>query len=152
MKKVTKETLQRTTLVVNSPCHRSGILLEEGQQYIFEAFEKDPLYDASIKSPGPEGFSSNYPKKWFTKIIMYSFALLRRRRCNKWFALIGGVLPDSGSEEKLKVNSELFFLIGNGNKVEARATGEFVYFVNDVPSKYDNNKGSIEITIKIAEE
>ena len=62
----------------------------------------------------------------------------RRLPDGNWFALVGA-LGDEDDE---------LFLIGSGQKnYEATRDADLYLFANDLPFKYDNNKGSLVVKI-----
>jgi hypothetical protein len=66
------------------------------------------------------------------------FESRRRAPRERWFCLMGSIGK----------NSRSLFRIGSGVHQVAKASGRLFCFANDVSSFYQNNKGSIQLTVK----
>jgi hypothetical protein len=115
-------------LKAKEPWGAPGIRLEARHAYRFEVLETKNLGDSWI-STGPEGFS-----KWW----MRPFESSRRMPGLPWFRLIGTVGR----------NLDHTFSIGGGlDAYSPPLAGEFFCFLNDAPSFYWNNHGSLDLRI-----
>ncbi len=135
---VLKEGHDKKTFFVcaDDPWCRSGIILEEDGFYTISASGEwtDQKYPAT-----PDGFKE-FPS--FFNFILSLFKYKRRcPECN-WFELIGAIDEDEGS----------YFAIGTNRWAKtpyhAKKTGELRCFANDLWSKYNNNLGAVQVTIK----
>lgn len=115
-------------LKANEPWGATGIRLEPEQVYRFEVLDSKNLADSWITTD-TEGFS-----KWW----MRSFESSRRLPGLPWFRLIGTVGR----------NLDHAFSIGGGLVAYSPlCAGEFFCFLNDAPSFYWNNRGSLKLQI-----
>ena len=66
----------------------------------------------------------------------------RRLPDANWFALVGAWGDEDGED------GDNLFLIGDSrNEIVAKQSVDLYLFANDMPSKYDNNDGSLKVTI-----
>jgi len=98
--------------------------VEKGQDYLLSAsgIWTDWLIDSD----------ANGYERWWLK----PFSSGRRMPKEKWFALIGVIDKDITTG----------FKIGTERAWTATASGKLWCFANDVPSRYGNNKGAIEVS------
>jgi hypothetical protein len=108
--------------------NRTGIQLESGKTYTFHA--RGAWIDWYIRH-GPEGDPS-------ANFYMRLFERFRRRKNEKWFALIGAV----------DQNIATAFLIGAGATIQMKYSGELTCFANDVRGFYWNNCGSVVVQVR----
>lgn len=119
----------------------TGVWLKRGGQYLFH-FEPGQVWiDKSIRC-GPEGWTVEKEKMpLFIKGIVKASEGFRRHPDADWFEVIGAF---GKSEDSL-------FRIGDGSKSRtpyvASQDGPLYAFANDLESRYDNNKGKVEITV-----
>ncbi|MDH3658697.1 MAG: DUF2235 domain-containing protein [Alphaproteobacteria bacterium] len=116
-----------------------GVKLEEGASYEFQIADDDTWRDKDIDC-GPDGWTSDQ-LPWFKEKIVTLLEDRRRYKDANWFELIGAL----GDED------DNLFRIGKGGpdrRYVAGSTAELYAFANDLQSKYGNNEGSLEITIK----
>lgn len=114
----------------------SGVGLRAGASYTFSVPDGDTWDDASITC-GPAGWTSDQ-LPWYQEAFVNAFEKRRRLDNANWFALTGAL----GDED-----DELFLI---GDKVDpytAPHDADLYLFANDMPSKYDNNEGSLMVTI-----
>lgn len=117
----------------------SGVRFERGASYMFTPEEGKKWKDASIECD-TRGWKTE-ELSWLKENIVEHFEDNRRFPDADWFELIGAIGDD---DKKL-------FRIGAGGKsntYQAIESGEFYAFANDLVSKYDNNEGCIDVTIK----
>lgn len=118
----------------------SGVRAEPGGYYAFEIPVGEQWRDNNIVC-GPEGWRREDHLSWFKAAGVKLFEW--RRRCKKanWFELIGA-MDDDG---------ENFFRIGRGGEdstYQATGDGDIFAFANDMRSRYGNNHGAIEVTVR----
>lgn len=114
----------------------SGVRLEKGGQYRFSIKENDTWDDASITC-GPSGWETK-DLPWYKEHVVKAFEKSRRLPDANWFALCGAL---DDEEDDL-------FLIGDGSQpYSATRDADLYMFANDVPTRYDNNEGSLKVTI-----
>lgn len=146
----------------------TGIYLEQGGEYRFTA--EGEWMDASI--PGdPDGateegghlaqtvkFLSTLVSKGealYTKVTgnhHADFTFSRREDDVAWFALMGtvanGYRPDPKPDAKYDHAPHETFLIGKSASFTPKLGGYLHAFANDVWQTYENNKGSVRLTVK----
>ncbi|MEM7044462.1 MAG: DUF2235 domain-containing protein [Pseudomonadota bacterium] len=116
----------------------SGVRLAEGAVYEFQIADTEKWRDKNIKC-GPDGWTSE-ELPWYKEMVVERFEDRRRHKKANWFELIGAL----GDED------EHLFRIGKGGtdrRYTAERDADLWTFANDLNSKYDNNKGSIRVTI-----
>jgi hypothetical protein len=116
----------------------SGIRLEQGGRYQFDIPTGQKWMDASIAC-GPEGWRSE-DLPWYKESAVKLFEGKRRYPGANWFELIGSIGDDG----------DAFFRIGHGGSnrmYAATRTGDLYAFANDLDSKYDNNTGTLLVTV-----
>ena len=94
--------------------------------------------DGDLEECGPDGWKSEQ-LPWYKEKIVEAFE--SRRRCPKadWFELIGSL----GDED-----DQLLRVVSDDKTFTAASDAELWFFANDLNSKYGNNSGSIEVTVK----
>lgn len=153
------------------PWNQTGIYLEKGKTYSFSA--SGEWLDASIKC-GPDGPTRG--KIQFRKVAYFLAgaagllqAALRAMRQNErvsvrfakrvphapWFALIGVVAndfppppPKPKWDQVVKPLPHETFVIGTGTTFAPNESGYLFCFANDAWNKYDNNRGTIGLTVE----
>lgn len=120
----------------------SGVRLVAGGQYVFSIPGGQIWCDATIKC-GPDGWTPEGEDMGFFKSgIMKLAEIFKRHSEANWFEVIGAV------EE----NDDHLFRIGDGSKAQkpfvSPIDGGLYAFANDAKSKYDNNKGTMKVTVK----
>jgi hypothetical protein len=114
----------------------SGVRLVRGASYTFTVAEGDTWRDGGIDC-GPGGWeSADLP--WYKEGVVQFAERFRRLADANWFALIGAL----GDED-----DDLFLIGDAGESYTAPQDAELYLFANDMPSKYDNNEGSLMVTI-----
>ena len=116
----------------------SGIQLKKGQTYQFNIAADQQWQDASIVCDASGWISDDLP--WYQETVVKHLEDNRRLPDANWFELCGS-LDDN----------ENYFRIGSGgknNQYTATRDAELYAFANDLLTKYDNNKGSILVTIE----
>lgn len=119
----------------------TGVRLVRGGQYLFRIPPGQEWTDASIEC-GPDGWRTEEELSFFKgKLIKFTEGWRRHPEAN-WFEVIGAV---GKSDDHL-------FRIGDGSKAERpfvsmRNDGLYA-FANDIRSMYDNNKGTVNITVR----
>ncbi|MBY3084850.1 DUF2235 domain-containing protein [Rhizobium laguerreae] len=89
-----------------------------------------------------------------TKNEQIDFWWTRREEKMPWFALVGLLANDIPPPKRTQVNKSAIerlphevFLIGDGAPFTPQADGYLYCFANDAWQAYDNNKGSVQLTI-----
>ncbi len=121
----------------------SGVYLEQGGYYSFEPEQGQVWKDGSIECDAAGWETEELP--WLKENIFELFENSRRCPDADWFELIGAL----GDDDK-----KLFRIgAGGGDKTyQAVDEGELYAFANDLLSKYSNNQGYIEVTVKRVQE
>ena len=118
----------------------SGVRLIETASYTVTVEQDDTWEDASIKC-GPEGWETD-DLPWYKEGLVKLMEQYRRLPDANWFALVGAWGDEDGEE------GNNLFLIGDSKKAFiAKQDADLYLFANDMPSKYDNNEGSLLVTI-----
>lgn len=129
----------------------SDILVEPQNGYTLQFDPQATWVDASITCTAagwPDKLPNNKPGflddlKWAV-LNSYIFSNFKRVRQADWFELVACV----------NYNLETAVAVGHGQHGEAAAPwhpkefGRLTLFVNDAETKYDNNEGALEVTIK----
>lgn len=128
----------------------SGVRLEKGGEYAFEVIsgadgKSPPLwYDATLPATA-EGWTKDAYDTVAKSPIFSAFVdatrWLRRAPKSEWFYLMG-MVAEVG---------ERSFPIGAKATAKMETGGEFCAFANDLPWKYDNNKGSLRLRVTRAD-
>lgn len=116
----------------------TGVRLQAGGQYRFDIAENQKWMDGGITC-GPDGWRSE-DLPWYKESIVKWFDDNKRCRDANWFELIGSV-DDEG---------DTFFRIGTGGQdrvFQATRDADLYAFANDLDAKYDNNEGSLTVTV-----
>ncbi len=114
----------------------SGVGLRAGARYTFSVPAGDTWDDSSITC-GSAGWTSDQ-LPWYQEAFVNAFEKRRRLDNANWFALTGAL----GDED-----DELFLIGDKADPYTAPHDAELYLFANDMPSKYDNNEGSLMVTI-----
>ncbi len=129
------------SFIVNSRCtnNGAGVQLLAGAHYEFCVAGKDTWRDLNIECTAG-GWTAEDTRKILRPVVR---AAEPRRRCPdaNWFELIGSVGGDG---------CELFRIgcRGQGWTYTPRRSGPLYAFANDLLSRYDNNSGSITVTVR----
>lgn len=140
----------------------TGIFLEKDVTYRFEA--KGQWEDGGIRS-GPNGSADGKfePReivhlvskgigigeqayKWLFRSSKAEFVGTLRYEKAGFFALIGVVANGAGPDDEWE---QEHFLIGESATFTPKASGYLHCFVNDVWLAYDNNRGSVKLSVSI---
>ncbi|WP_300366046.1 DUF2235 domain-containing protein [Hydrogenimonas sp.] len=156
------ESLERTIYAMN-PWNETGIYLEAGKTYRFEA--KGQWMDRDIKC-GPEGADDGkfyigeiahiagtlwgkieelYKK--VTKNEAADFIGSRREEKIPWFALVGSIANGGNPKKDGTPAPHETFKIGKKCKHTPKKSGYFYAYANDAWNFYGNNRGSVRLTI-----
>jgi hypothetical protein len=114
----------------------SGVQLDEGAVYTVSAVPNAEWFDGGIAC-GPAGWDSDQ-LSWYKEPLVECMERFRRLPEKNWFALIGALGDD---------HDNLVFIGDKATPFTAAKSAEFYLFANDLNSKYDNNRGMIELTI-----
>jgi hypothetical protein len=142
----------------------TGLFLEAGETYQLSA--DGEWLDASI-SCGPAGTSDgNFQpgeilhvlasglgriEDWFKRATDNDdadFRFTRREGKMPWFSLVGVVANGRAGDNNGKRLPHQTFLIGTGRKLRPAADGYLYAYANDAWQMYDNNRGSVQLTVK----
>lgn len=115
----------------------SGIELQEGHQYEFKVNGDQIWKDGGIEC-GPDGWQSEQ-LPWYKEEIVEVLEKRRRHLKANWFEIIGAL----GDEDDV-----LLRILSEDRIYTALKTAELYYFANDLDSKYGNNSGSIQVTVR----
>jgi uncharacterized protein (DUF2235 family) len=141
----------------------TGIFLEKGAEYLFEA--KGEWLDKSIAC-GPDGADEGHFQlgevfhiagsllgkaeqlvQSMTKNTEADFWYTKRLEDESWFALIGMIANGAIESPKPHVRLNEVFRIGSGRTWTPAGDGYLYCFANDAWHTYDNNKGSVRLTV-----
>lgn len=114
----------------------SGVRLMKGASYTFTVADGDTWKDADINC-GPGGWKSD-ELPWYKEGFVQFAEQYRRLPGANWFALAGAL----GDED-----DELFLIGNNKEPFTVQRNANLYLFANDIPSKYDNNEGSLAVKI-----
>jgi len=119
-------------------CNWSDMALKQGASYRFDIPADQKWMDASI-SCGPAGWKSeDFP--WYKEAVVTQFEKSRCCPEADWFELVGPVGD----------NGDRFFRIGQGGDAHIyriQQDGGLYAFANDLRSKYNNNEGTLMVTV-----
>ncbi len=115
----------------------SGVRLVEGASYICTVAKDDTWKDGKVRDCGPGGWKSD-ELPWYQEGIVQFAERFRRLPDVNWFALVGAL----GDED-----DELFLIGDKREPFTAPRDVDLYLFANDMPSKHDNNKGTLMVTI-----
>jgi hypothetical protein len=111
----------------------TDVVLQRGGTYDFEAsgdwWDASIHYDASGRLLAPLTLQQ--------RVILGAFTWLKRVPQEGWFVLIGA----------LDCDMRTAFRIGAGRQLTMTAGGTLTCFPNDVATKYDNNRGTLKLTV-----
>lgn len=116
----------------------SGVELEKGHRYEFIVDSTQRWKDGDLDACGPNGWESEQ-LPWYKEKIVEVFEKRRRHKKADWFEIIGAL----GDED-----NKLLQILSENRIYTAPRNAEIYFFANDLDSKYGNNTGSIEVTIK----
>jgi hypothetical protein len=116
----------------------SGVLLEAGSRYEFIVDPEQCWRDGELEACGPGGWKTEQ-LPWFRERIVERFEGHRRHPQADWFEVIGAM----GDED-----DQLLRILSADRVFTADHDAELYYFANDLKSKYDNNSGAIEVTVR----
>ncbi len=156
------ETCERTIYAME-PWNDTGIYLEKGGEYRFEA--KGQWMDRNIKC-GPEGTNDGkfYPEEIFhtagtlwgkleeiikklTKNDQADFLGTRREEKIPWFALVGAVANGGNPKKDGTPAPHETFKIGKKCRHVPKKPGYLYAYANDAWNFYRNNRGSVHLKI-----
>lgn len=118
----------------------TAVRMTEGENYTFTVADDDTWSDASMKC-GPDGWMSK-ELSWLKEKVVQYMEKYRRLSDANWFALIGAWGDEDGKD-----GNNLFLIGGNKEIYTVKRDADLYLFANDIPSKYDNNDGSLMVTI-----
>ncbi len=120
----------------------SGVLMLHGATYVFEFNENQTWYDASIEAT-VGGWSVDEEDIGSVKALGIKAARRFRRIPDaRWFELVAAV--GQSDDELLQVTQ----YSDEAYPYLAAKSGEFCPFANDLDSRYGNNLGYVDVTIK----
>jgi hypothetical protein len=115
----------------------SGVELVQGHQYEFIVDPAQRWKDGDLDC-GPDGWDSEQ-LPWYKEEFVELFEKRRRHRKANWFEIIGAL----GDED-----DSLLRILSEDKTYTAPRNAELYYFANDLDSKYGNNSGSINVTVR----
>lgn len=114
----------------------SGVTIESGAQYEITAKPNQTWEDGDITC-GPQGWvTEDLP--WYKESFAKFFEDNRRANDQNWFALMAAL----GDRDKHSI------LVGKGTTLTAPHTYDLYFYANDLKSRYGNNSGFIDVSIK----
>jgi len=114
----------------------SGVRLLKGASYTCTVVDGDTWKDGGMEC-GPGGWQSD-ELPWYKEGIVDFAERFRRVEEANWFALVGAL----GDED------DNLIVIGDANEpFVVKKDADFYMFANDMPSKYENNDGSLIVTV-----
>jgi hypothetical protein len=145
---------QITRFETSNPCYRTGIRLQQGQDYRFKVSAEN-WFDSTIPA-GPSGFQDKEDAN--TWLMKYWKPNLRANNAG-YFVLMGQVIGEEDSPNGSSTPRPVPFVIGDiAEAIKAKATGELMLFVNAVLCRlcpagtygfYANNKGTATISVEL---
>ncbi|MCX3080278.1 DUF2235 domain-containing protein [Klebsiella michiganensis] len=163
---VTKDAPVTIDIFSRERWNQTGVWLEGGKKYLFQAVGQ--WLDSSIPS-GPAGTDDGkfYPGEAVQVLASLSdkleslwrgvsknqnvdFWLSRRIGSAPWFALIGMVANNVSSHSVDPYPLHQVFTIGDGCSFTPEKSGYFYAYANDAWQMYDNNRGSVSLTITMS--
>jgi hypothetical protein len=108
----------------------TGIILEQGKRYAFEA--QGEWHDAAVRCD-----ADGWTPRW-NRVLMMLTDFAKRESGQPLFKLMGAV-------EKKRP----YIVLGTKGSFVAPVTGELFCFANDVPGYYANNSGSVKLQIQL---
>ena len=163
-----KGASHRMPVYATRPWNDSGLYLEAGTTYRFEA--EGEWLDREIAC-GPEGtndgkfqpaevahvigsavteIQSLFRKFTGNKEAAFRFAKRHDRLQGErvpWFCLVGAIANGGGADDKGSPGPHEAFRIGAGCKYTPAASGYFHAYANDAWNFYENNRGSVTLTV-----
>ena len=158
-----KEKSVSVSVYAREHWNQTGIFLKKGVRYLFEA--EGEWLDSSIPcGPGGTNDGSFHFGELFQMVgsavgeaenlwrgatgnAKADFWFTKRHEEWPWFALIGMVANGAGARRKQRPQENQYFLIGSKCEWEPDADGYLYCFANDAWHKYENNKGSVRLTV-----
>ncbi|KAF7764192.1 hypothetical protein PCIT_b0118 [Pseudoalteromonas citrea] len=114
----------------------TGVMLEKGATYRFSTQEEAIWYDNGHPT-NIKGWNRAKQTIGVKRHAIELFLPYKRATNAQWFALIGCI----------EHNDDTAFLITNTCEVRINHSGEFTPFANDINKDYQQNSGSIDLTI-----
>lgn len=161
----TGELIKRSIYAME-PWNETGIYLQKGVEYEFEA--EGEWLDRKIKC-GPGGTSDGKFQvaeiahlagtlwgriesafKWSSKNANADFKGTKRYEKAPWFCLMGAIANSGNPDEDGTPAAAEIIKIGTGCKYTPLKPGYLYCFANDAWGFYDNNRGSVLLTIRKA--
>jgi hypothetical protein len=158
-----RATPVRLQIYAAQPWNPTGVWLEAGQTYTFEA--SGEWLDSSIRS-GPEGTNDgNFQlgeaahlagsilgkaEELIKKVAgnkAADFRFTRRHEDMPWFCLVGAIANGGGVDAKGHLEGHEAFMIGVGCSYTPRKPGYLYAYANDAWNCYGNNRGKVDLTI-----
>lgn len=142
----------------------TGVYLEKGTQYIFEATGQ--WIDGDIKCDPSGGRESDFhlgviaqkagsalgkAEKLYQAITQNEqadFWWTKREENFPWFALVGVIANGAGTDKQGNPIPHETFLISKGVTYRPKESGYLYCFANDAWQTYGNNRGSVRLTVK----
>ena len=131
------------TVYANQKYNRSGVLLERGGEYYFQASGNQTWNDGGIDC-GPAGWDRAGVSLGWKEILIRLQEDERRFPKAKWFEVIGSIGRSDASLIRVLDYQDA------SHTYKALQSGEFFTFANDLDRFYYNNMGFIRLTISRA--
>ena len=125
-------------VAARAPYNSAGVCLERGAHYQFTVAPCDTWQDAKIVC-GPDGWTRDAVRLILRPLVR---AAEPRRRCAEanWFELVGSLGCDGCAYFRIGCR-------GEGWTYSPCRDGPLYAFANDAPRRYDNNSGSLLVTV-----
>lgn len=150
---------QTVTIFAKEHWNETGIYLESGAQYRFQA--SGEWLDQSIPC-GPNGVGTGFhiayliADAWALGVKAFRASTgkkgakrgMRREEGARWFALVGAIANDGNPQNYGTPQPFESFVIGNGCNYRIDKPGYLYCFANDLWKFYGNNRGSVALTVE----
>ncbi len=140
LKKLAVDDKAIFTVYANQQYNSAGIVVSQGEQYIFEAIKNQRWYDGDVEC-GPEGWERN--DEGFRKLRNWIIGRFEeKRRCPdaKWYELCAVI--NKNDDRAFRV------LQFEQAPYTSQISGELFAFANDLENMYGNNRGCLEVVVR----
>lgn len=129
------------------PFNPSGIWLQKG--VLYEISATGSIREGSCKDSDAAGFKASDCGSPLPNVdlTLAGMEALKRDKKSNWLCLTAA-LYDQPSGDFKNLLAVQQFSIGRSLRLKPAASGQLVLFVNDVMTGYENNSGTLSVTIK----
>ena len=144
-----------------NPWNRTGLYLEAGATYTFKA---DGQWLDRTTASGPAGMKDgNFQPSEIAHVLANiagdaeilfrrlsgndatDFFTTKRHEELNWFSLVGTIANGAGEDEEMGADEVI--AIGAGREHKPKRSGYLYAYANDAWNFYDNNRGSVQLTV-----